>query len=210
MPVTTHNWQERRGALVSSLGWWVGGWSLATLTSLCFIFLLYWFLCCINPIVTASPVEYDVPKCKKGLTGCSINPVDGSWMHTITGTYQGIGKLAAAHFHCHAPTCLSIAMYRCDKDVKICNATTGELLCEEKPIYGGTGKIPKSMQKYDEPGYILQPPCLWGSSQYGLEAPVDVNPDKYVLGSVKTSNASYGHHGEMAWQQMYVVLDGEE
>ena len=26
MPVTTHNWQERRGALVSSLGvvgWWV-------------------------------------------------------------------------------------------------------------------------------------------------------------------------------------------
>ena len=151
-----------------------------------------------------------MPKCKTGMTGCSINPVDGSWMHTITGTYQGIGKLAAAHFHCHAPTCLSIAMYRCDKDVKICNASTGDLLCEEKPIYGGTGKIPKSMQKFDEPGYILQPPCLWGSSQYGLEAPVDVNPDKYVLGSVKTSNASYGHHGEMAWQQMYVVLDGEE
>ena len=23
----------------------------------------------------------------------------------------------------------------------------------------------------------------------------------YVLGSVKTSNATYGHHGEMAWQQ---------
>ena len=151
----------------------------------------------------ASPVEYDVPKCEKGMIGCSRNPIDNSWMHTITGTYFGSGKLAAAHFHCHAPTCLSIAMYRCDQNVKMCNATNGELLCEERPIYGGTGKVPT--KKFDEPGYILQPPCLWGDSKFGLEEPVDVDPTKYVLGSVKTSNATYGHHGEMAWQQMYVL-----
>ena len=151
----------------------------------------------------ASPVEYDVPKCTEGMKGCSKSSVDGTWIHTITGTYQGSGQLAAAHFHCHAPTCLSIAMYRCDKNVTVCNATNGELLCEERPIYGGTNKVPN--KKFDEPGYILQPPCLWGDSRYGLEAPVDVDPNKYILGSVKTSNATYGHHGEMAWQQMYVL-----
>jgi hypothetical protein len=38
------------------------------------------------------------------------------------------------------------------------NNKTGEVICEERPIYGGTGKIPEG--RYDEPGYILQPPCL--------------------------------------------------
>ena len=158
----------------------------------------------------ASPVEYDVPKCTHGMVGCSKNPIDGSWMHTIVGTYSASqGKLVAGHFHCHAPTCLSIAMYRCNKTVDVCNATNGELLCEEKPIYGGTGHLPASAKKFDEPGYILQPPCLWGNGADGLEDPVDVDPDKYVLGSVKTSNATYGHHGEMAWQQMYLIRDGK-
>lgn len=147
----------------------------------------------------ASPVEFDVPKCEEGVMGCSRGD-DGTWVHTITGTYTGGGKLAAAHFHCHAPTCLSVQMYRCNKSVEVCNATTGELLCREDPVYGGTGKI--DQPKFDEPGYILQPPCLWGSSEFGLEEPVDTTG--YTLHSVKTSNATYGHHGEMAWQQMYV------
>lgn len=81
----------------------------------------------------------------------------------------------------------------------MCNATTGTLLCNEKPVYGGTGRIDQS--RFDEPGYILQPPCLWGSSEFGLEAPPDTSD--VVLGTVKTANATYGHHGEMAWQQMY-------
>lgn len=146
----------------------------------------------------ASPVEYDVPKCKAGIMGCSQLP-DGTWIHTIHGTFTGGGHLLAAHFHCHAPTCLSIAMYKCEKSVKVCNATTGTLLCREEPIYGGTGKIDD--KRFDEPGYILQPPCIWGSPEYGLESPPDVTG--LTLHSVKTSNATYGHHGEMAWQQMY-------
>lgn len=151
----------------------------------------------------ASPVEYDVPKCAPGIMGCEQQK-DGSWVHTITGTYEGGGRLVAAHFHCHAPVCLSIAMYRCPKGTKVCNATSGELLCRESPVYGGTGRVDEP--RFDEPGYILQPPCLWGSEEFGLEAPPETGG--YVLGSVKASNATYGHHGEMAWQQMYFFEAG--
>lgn len=146
----------------------------------------------------ASPVEYDVPKCAPGIMGCT-QQADGNWIHTIRGTFKGNGHLLAAHFHCHAPTCLSIAMYKCTKDVKVCNATTGTLICREDPVYGGTGKVDN--KNMDETGYILQPPCLWGSPEHGLEPPVDVTG--LTLHSVKTANATYGHHGEMAWQQMY-------
>jgi hypothetical protein len=31
---------------------------------------------------------------------------------------------------------------------------TGEVICEERPIYGGTGKIDE--KRFDEIGYILQ------------------------------------------------------
>lgn len=68
--------------------------------------------------------------------GCSKNE-DGMWVHTIRGTYSGGGKLAAAHFHCHAPTCLSMIMYRCNSSIPVCNETTGELLCAEYPVYVG-------------------------------------------------------------------------
>ena len=52
----------------------------------------------------------------------------------------------------------------------------------------------------DEPGFIAQPPCLWGSPDHGLEEPYDTNGQ--TLHVVKTANATYGHHGEMAWLQM--------
>eukprot|EP00966_Prymnesium_polylepis_P246501 5701287-Prymnesium_polylepis.1 len=92
-------------------------------------------------------------------------------------------------------------MYRCPKSVGVdgCSAAKGELLCEEKPIFGGFGH---EVTKFDEPGYILVPPCIWGNETHGLAAPPQT--DGYLLHSVKTSNATYGHHGEMAWQQMYV------
>mmetsp|Transcript_88043 Transcript_88043/g.155906 ORF Transcript_88043/g.155906 Transcript_88043/m.155906 type:complete len:100 (-) Transcript_88043:84-383(-) len=80
------------------------------------------------------------------------------------------------------------------------NGTHGTLLCEERPVYGGTGKV--DLPKFDEPGYILQPPCLWGSKEFGLESPPDAHS---TLHTVKTSYANAGHHGEMAWQQMYYV-----
>jgi len=135
----------------------------------------------------ASPVEYDVPKCGPGVMGCTQS-ADGNWVHTITGTFQGSGKLVAAHFHCHAPTCLSVTMY---------NNHTGEVICREDPIYGGD---PRNHKVMDEPGFIAQPPCLWGSPEHGLEEPLDV--DGVTIYAVKTANATAGHHGEMAWLQM--------
>ena len=111
----------------------------------------------------ASPVEYDVPKCGPEVKGCKQS-ADGNWEHTIRGTWSGNGKLVAAHFHCHAPTCLSVQMYRCNKTVAVCNETTGELICREDPIYGLKGKIDKA--GFDEPGFIAVPPCLWGSPEY--------------------------------------------
>jgi len=131
----------------------------------------------------ASPVEFDVPKCSEGLPGCSFNETSKTWVHSITGVFKASGNLVAAHFHCHAPTCLSVQLYLNE---------TRELLCREDPIYGK-----------NEPGFILQPPCLWGDSKFGLEAPPNVT-DKYLY-AVKTSNATYGHHGEMAWLQMLYV-----
>ena len=148
----------------------------------------------------ASPVEYDVPKCNATVPGCS--PIPGShnpngaegkdWLHRIEGVYTGSGNLSAAHFHCHAPTCISMTMMFND---------TGEVICEERPIYGGTGKL--DIKRFDETGYILQPPCIWGKPEHGLEPPINV--DGRMLRTVKYSNATAGHHGEMAWQQMFMV-----
>ena len=73
----------------------------------------------------------------------------------MAGTYRpgehgtqpigGQGKLAHAAFHCHAPTCLSMAMYRCPPHAPAANCTAAtpgvELLCREEPVYGGTGAV---------------------------------------------------------------------
>ena len=74
--------------------------------------------------------------------GCAAVPgsrnaagADGKeWVHTITCTYPGAGTVVAAHFHCHAPTCLTFQMYR------DWSGTHGELFCEETPVFGGTGE----------------------------------------------------------------------
>lgn len=159
----------------------------------------------------ASPTEYDVPKCDVNVPGCSQDS-DGKWIHTIRGTFavgnQSAGPLVAAHFHCHAPTCRSVALYLCPLGENNCNDRKGQLLCRELPVAGGrkSGKEKAnqtSTARFDEPDFIFQPPCLWGSPEYGLEPPVDVRGR--TLHAVKTADATYGHHGEMAWLQMYYI-----
>lgn len=140
--------------------------------------------------------EFDVPKCAPGVAGCS-QAKDGTWVHTITGTFVAKGRPVAAHMHCHAPTCLSMAIY---------NNHTGDLICEEKPVYGGTGKIDN--KQMDEPGFILVPPCLWGSPEHGLAPPPKL--DGLTVTVVKKSNATYGHHGEMAHGQVFFVVKDPE
>ena len=59
------------------------------------------------------------------------------------------------------------------------------------------------MKAYDEPGFIAVPPCLFGDSSVGLEPPIDLSGVDVLV--VKTANATYGHHGEMAHGQMYYI-----
>jgi len=93
--------------------------------------------------------------------------------------------------HCHAPSCLSMELY---------NADTGALLCRQVPVYGTGSSVP-----FDEYGYAAIPPCLWGYED-GLSEPpvlfVDTN-----LFSIKRSNNTFGHLGDMAqWQMRGVFL----
>merc|ERR1711920_56730 len=132
--------------------------------------------------------EYDVPQCPPGTPSKEC-------VHTITGTFQitsppGGLKVVNAHFHCHAPTCLSMTLY---------NNDMGELICQENAVYGGAGKI--DQPKFDEPGYIAIPPCVWGGSEFGLEPPPLVTG--VTLRVVKHTNSTYGHHGEMAHGEIF-------
>ena len=99
-------------------------------------------------------------------------------------------RLIYAGGHCHAPSCLSIELFRND---------TGELLCRQLPYYGG-GDVAKD--KFDEAGYVVLPPCLWGPEEEGLQASFVV-PKGTPLHSIKKNrNTNMGHYGEMASWQM--------
>ena len=115
------------------------------------------------------------------------------------------GKVVHLNAHCHAPTCLSTALYACAKGTPIaqCDATIGKLICESRPVYGGTGAPSISGGRFDEPGYIALADCLWGSAAYGLEPPVDLTG--VPLHIVKKTNATYGHYGEMSGTRTWAI-----
>ena len=157
-----------------------------------------------SALLLGSPWEYDVPRCAAGVPGCSRR-ADGTWVHTVTGKTVGRHTFAALNFHCHAPTCLAMEAYACDKGVPLeaCNTTNGRLVCRTVPVYGGSGAPALNGSKFDEPGYIAIPDCMWGGKEFGLEPPADV--DGLPLHLVKTCNATYAHYGEMAGGQPWVL-----
>lgn len=72
----------------------------------------------------------------------------------------------------------------------IYNNATGELICEEKSVFGQGDPT----NRFDEPGYIAVPPCMWSSSPAdGLSPPPDLTG--VTLRVIKRCNATYGHHG---------------
>ena len=89
--------------------------------------------------------------------------------------------------------------------MSISNNATGEVICEQRPTYGGNSPADphskyrkgtsRKLDRFEEQGYIAVPPCLWGSVEHGLDPPP--NLDGVTLRIVKTSNATYGHHGEV-------------
>lgn len=155
-----------------------------------------------SALLIGSPWEYDVPKCSEKVAGCSL--VDGTWLHTISGSKLGNMHFGALNFHCHAPTCHSMEVYVCPKGTPLpdCNATVGKLICRQMPVYGGTGNPALNGTRFDEPGYIAIPDCFWGDSEFGLEPPPDLTG--LPLHMIKTANATDGHYGEMAGGQPWV------
>jgi hypothetical protein len=91
-------------------------------------------------LLIGSPYEYDVPNCSAtggGVPGCALGgPDNKTWIHTITGAKRGTDTFAQLNFHCHAPTCLSMAVYACPAGTALtdCNASTGKLICEQRPV----------------------------------------------------------------------------
>jgi len=81
------------------------------------------------------------------------------------------------------------------------NNDTGELLCRVEPVYGGTHRI--DLGRFDEPGYIANPACMFGSAEHGLEAPPLMNG--MTIHVEATTNNTFGHHGEMALPQAMVA-----
>ena len=80
--------------------------------------------------------------------GCSL--VNGTWIHTITGSKYNDEMMVTLNMHCHAPTCLEMSVYTCSMGMSLDECTkpitTAEalakgykLLCREAPVYGGSG-----------------------------------------------------------------------
>jgi len=152
----------------------------------------------------AYAIEYDVVQCADGTpTQECVQEITARWQvkemfsdctsgkKNCTGTSKGI-KLMYAGGHCHAPSCISMELYNYD---------TGALLCRQEPVFGSG-----STDKYDELGYIAIPPCVWGSVDEGLIPPTLLSLDTTLM-SIKRSNSTFGHYGEMAsWQMRGVTV----
>jgi len=129
-------------------------------------------------------------------TTCTGNCPDGAdceCVHTIVykWTVSNI-RLIYAGGHCHAPSCISIKLYRNDTGHEM------ELLCEQVPVIG-KGNVHDD--KYDEAGYIALPPCLWGDDE-GLNPSVLLPANTPMVSIKQNRNTHMGHYGEMASWQM--------
>lgn len=167
-----------------------------------------------SQLLIGSPWEYDVPNCTATPTpvGCSL--VNGTWIHTVTGSKYNNEKMVTLNMHCHAPTCLSMSVWACPHGTSLesCASATSaqdaqakgyELLCREDPVYGGSGNSHVAGTRFDETGYIAIPDCLWGSPDNGLVAPLNLTGVPLFI--LKTANASNPHYGEMAGGQPFTI-----
>lgn len=126
-------------------------------------------------------------------TGTCPDGPDCECIHTIVYKWTVSNmRLIYAGGHCHAPSCISLELYRNDTGHEM------ELLCAQIPVYG-TGNI--THDKYDEAGYVSIPPCLWGDDK-GLEPSILLPENTPVVSIKKNRNTKMGHFGEMASWQM--------
>lgn len=129
-------------------------------------------------------------------TGTCPDGPDCECIHTITAHWTlSNTRLIYAGGHCHAPSCISLELYRNDTG-------TPQLMCLQVPQYG-QGTFPED--KFDEAGYILIPPCLWEGPNLD---PAPLLPANTPVFSIKKNrNTHHGHFGEMAsWQMRGVAV----
>jgi len=125
-------------------------------------------------------------------TGSCPDGFDCECVHTITAHWKVSNmRLIYAGGHCHAPSCISIELYRNDTGIP-------KLLCRQVPKYG-QGNVEED--KFDEAGYLALPPCLWGEDA-GLEPSEFLPADTPMFSIKKNRNTHTGHFGEMASWQM--------
>jgi hypothetical protein len=128
-----------------------------------------------------------VPQCPTGTA-----PADCT--HRLVGTQlipEEHTYAVAVQSHCHSGTCIAIQIYYND---------TGELLCDQRSKFGQGER-----DRFDEPGYINRPPCLWGDAKYGLEPPPKIGGR--VLRAVAITNSTSAHHGEMGIPVFFTVTE---
>eukprot|EP01063_Lacrimia_lanifica_P020562 TRINITY_DN2785_c0_g1_i1.p1 TRINITY_DN2785_c0_g1~~TRINITY_DN2785_c0_g1_i1.p1 ORF type:complete len:709 (+),score=227.02 TRINITY_DN2785_c0_g1_i1:67-2193(+) len=142
-----------------------------------------------------SHTEYDVPACTgepcvHSITARTIGGLQAAVPADVQKASKGY-KFIYCGGHCHTPSCLSLELY---------NGETGNLICRQEPVFGkGTG------DRFEEPGYVALPPCLWGDEP-GLLPPPVLSWDTPVM-SIKRNNNTVGHTGEMAsWQCRIAVV----
>jgi len=111
-----------------------------------------------------------------------------------TANQTGI-KLFYANGHCHAASCIEFSLF---------NDDTGELICKQVGRMG-TDRHPQDDDRFNEAGYVRLYPCMWGDKGEGLPEPMFLSFDTN-LRSVKVTNATYTHYGEMAHWQTRGVL----
>jgi len=135
------------------------------------------------------------------LGSCPDGP-DCECEHKITYNWMmSNATMIYAGGHCHAPSCISIELYKNDTG-------TPELLCRQASKYG---KGDVAGDKFDELGYITLPPCLWGASSEGLDPPVYLKPGTPMFSIKRNRNTHTGHTGEMAsWQMRGVPGDASK
>ncbi len=115
-------------------------------------------------------------------------------------------RLMYAGGHCHAPSCISLELYRNDTGHEM------ELVCRQEAILG---KGDYAKDKFDDPDYIHIPPCIWRGPE-GASAsnetynevlnPSIVLPSGTPMVSIKKNrNTNMGHYGDMASWHMRAV-----
>ena len=135
----------------------------------------------------------DMPTPGTTCTGTCPGGDDCECIHTVKfhWSYPSATRLIYAGGHCHAE------LHRHDAVPQRHRPRDGGCVPASATI--GTGNV--THDKYDEPGYLMLPPCVWGDDA-GLNPSILLPPGTPLVSIKRNRNTHTGHFGEMASWQM--------